>query len=54
MDKNSPQSSPVKILNYLMKDALKFVGKNKPFPSLSQLVNTSVREYLPKLKVKKK
>lgn len=54
MVKDNNLSSAVKMLDYLKDEASKFVGENKPFPSLAQLVNTAVREYLPKLKKGKK
>lgn len=54
MVKNKDSSSTVKMLNYLKKESSKFVGRDKPFPSLSQLVNTAVREYLSILKRSKK
>jgi len=54
MNKNNNLSSAVKMLNYLKKESSKFVGKSKPFPSLSQLVNAAVREYLATLKRNKK
>jgi hypothetical protein len=45
MEKGNVRSSSVKMLDYLKAESKKFIGKDRPFPNLSQLVNAAVRSY---------
>lgn len=53
MDKTENlNSKTVKVNKYLVKQAQKFVGRNKPFNSLAQFANLSFRNELEKRGVK--
>ena len=47
-----PISKNVKISKHLIKLARKFVGENKPYPSLAQFANQSFRNELEKRGIK--
>ena len=47
---SNSKSSPVKVLDYWIKQASKYVGQNKPFPSLSQFANAAFGDKVDRLK----
>ena len=47
------KSSPVKVLDYWIKQASKYVGTDKPFPSLSQFANAAFGDKIEKMGAKK-
>ena len=46
------KTTPVKILDYHVNRARKFVGENKPYPSLSQLASRALSDICDKLEEK--
>ena len=49
---SNDKSEPVKLLRYYKIKAEKYVGNNKPYPSLSQFMNRAVSDLIDKLEKK--